>query len=471
MRATAGPPATEGVDAVRDQLDRLIPVLRRMRKHWVVGLLGFAVFSLVVAFFANSYVEQYVSSTVVFHQPAAQTESVTGGREVRADPTLLRELLLRHSRLESLINEVGVHRGIVEQAGINVAVEEVRLRVRFDAVGQSTFRITYRGNSAEMAQKVTKWLAESLVEGDLERRKLAAANTKKFVDEELDRVAQELLAAEEELEVFVTKHPEFSKAAKEREQQRARTRPVARAPRRVVPKPGGGVMPKGADPDPRLIEARSTAIQELSNSTRELTALRAAYTEKHPDVRAAEARVAAAETKVKQTTAAIENQARDEAYDQVESAPPPTTSAKPRPRRRRAAPAPKKAPKPRPSSNLAALEVDFTRLQHAVENARDRQARLADEAHRADAATRSSIAGHDARVVILDEAFLPPMPIRTKKVFYQLGIPVAFLAGLALLLLRAILDDRVYDADDLVQMGYQPLLAVVPSRDARSGRG
>src|SRR5262245_43984741 len=124
-----------------------------MRRHWKVAIVGFSFASLLVVWYASRYVEQYLSSTVVFHQPSLNPESVTGERDMNADPMLLRELLMRHTRIQKLIKEHGVHASIVEAEGMNAAVDEVRRRATFEPVGKSTFRISYRGDSAENAPK------------------------------------------------------------------------------------------------------------------------------------------------------------------------------------------------------------------------------------------------------------------------------------------------------------------------------
>jgi capsular polysaccharide biosynthesis protein len=110
---------------------------------------------------------------------------------------------------------------------------------------------------------------------------------------------------------------------------------------------------------------------------------------------------------------------------------------------------------------VGALELEFTRLLHEAEAVRVRHGRVATESFRAEAATRSQIAGH-SRVVILDQAFLPPTPIRPRSTIYKLGLPVALLFALALLALRALFDDRIYDVNDLTHLGYDPILTVIP---------
>ena len=484
----AAVPEPEGIEAMHAQIDRLRPILRRMRRHWLWGLLGFAIATLLVggyAFFVFS--PPYESETVVFYQPDISPQSL-GQDTGRVDPTFMRELLLRRGRLEELIRELGLHQSTVEKYGIGVAVEEMQRLVSFKPVGKSTFRISYVGDSPEEARDVTAWLADQLVEEELDRRRKQALESKVFLDKELERVTGELAKLEKELGDFIARHPRFATtnndAAREnRPAPAAAPRPRGLGRRPAAPKPAApaAAPQKPPEPDPKLVAERDAAIQELARASRALQELQSQYTDAHPDVGPAKARVAAAEQRVEAATKAIQASMADDLYAIADKpAPAPATSAdvEPPPPRPRARPRPRTEAEPPsdpdelaelPPEELGEVETEWMRLKRAVDEAQQQQSRLAAESFRAEVQSRSRSAGHSARVVILDEAYLPAKPLRSRLFFGKIWAPFAMILAVGLVLGRAVLDDRIYDIDDLANLGMQPLLSVIPSHAARNG--
>lgn len=490
--ATDAAPPPEGIEAMHAHLDRLRPILRRMRRHWMMGLVGFLVVGLLTAGVAFRFRPAYLSETVVFHQEGMNPESLGGGGQ-KIDADFMRELLLRRGRLEKLIDELKLHQKTVQRLGMGVAVDEMQQLVRFKAISNSTFKISYTGESAEEAQAVTKWLADQLVDEDLERRQAQAKQAKEFLDTELARAEVDLAAHEEALGQFISKNPEFGsakmllpsdgKAAAPR--PAPAPAPVAAGPRPRAPKKGEPTpapaprpVPKMAEPDPALVSARQDALQDLARASRELAQLQTSYTEQHPEVSAAQNRVRDAEARVKAAGDAIAKASADDIYSSIEDAPPPLPAPADGPapapapvaKGGKARPAPAAAPEPPPpvlksaDEILGAAETDFMRLKRAVEEARARAERLAAESFRAEVASRSQGTGHEARVVVLDAAYLPAAPIRGRLFFVKIGLPVALLLAMLLVVGRAILDDRIYDATDLRHLGFDPLLTVVPGK-------
>lgn len=482
----AAVPEPEGIEAVHAQIDRLRPILRRMRRHWLWGLLGVAIATLVVggyAFFLFN--PPYESETVVFYQPDISPESL-GQDTDRVDPTFMRELLLRRGRLEDLIRELELHESTVEKYGIGVAVEEMQRLVSFKPVGKSTFRISYIGDSPEEARDVTAWLADQLVEEELVRRRKQAVESKVFLDKELERVTADLAKLEKELGDFIARHPRFATtnndAARDNRSAPAPSprRPVGRRPAAPKPAPAAAAPQKAPEPDPKLVAERDAAIQELTRASRALAELQSQYTDAHPDVAPAKARVAAAEQKVEAATKAIQSSTADDLYAIAEKpAPAPSGSAEPEPSPRpapRVRPAPKADPEPDPEEladlppeELGEVETEWMRLRRAVDEAQQQQSRLAAESFRAEVQSRSRSAGHSARVVILDEAYLPSKPLRSRLFFGKIWAPLALILAVGLVLGRALFDDRIYDTDDLANLGMKPLLSVIPSHASSDG--
>ncbi|MCA9618076.1 MAG: hypothetical protein KC731_03585, partial [Myxococcales bacterium] len=370
--------------------------------------------------------------------------------------------------------------------------DEVQRTVKFEAVGKSTFRIAYFGESPEEARDVTKWLAEALVEEELGRRREQAVQAMQFLQEEQKRVSEELAQKEERLGEFIAEHPQFATGVQaDGRPASAKTQLPAPSPRVPRPRvvrsappsstPAPRATPKAPAPDPKLMAERDAAIAELAQASRKLAELQSKYTDNYPGMDAAKAAVAQAEARVKAANAALEKQARDDIYATIDEPPPPTTSATaapktpaPRARPQPVAVAPKPTPEPEPSGEdtptgeLGAIETEWMQLKRSVDEAREQQGRLAVELFRAEVSSRSQTAGHEARVVILDEAYLPANPQRSRLFFVKIGAPLALILALALVLGRALLDDKIYDGDDLQSLGLDPLLSVIPPTHRRN---
>ena len=416
----------EGIDALRARVDRIKPLLRRMRRHWRIGIIGFLIALAGVCVVAVGYKPVFLSEAVVFHEPSSDSPSLSGGPEP-ADTDLLRQLLWRRSTVEALIGDLKLRQRTVREHGIAVAVEDMRKAMTFSVLGTRTFRIGYKGNSPEEARDVTKWLIDKLVTEDVERHKTQSIKSQELLADEVKRAAQHLRDREEAMARFLAEHPEFSVAKP--------NAPKARAPVEV-------------DAEPALVAERRASMAALSDATRRLSRLHAEHADEHPSVIAAQARVAEAEARLHRANEAIARQIGQANAQKPKAA----TTAGPAPQ-----------PKPRRDEQLAPSETDWPRLRAELDAARDKHERLTAQLFRADVSSRSQPALHDARVVVLDEAFLPPKPIRSRLSFFQLGLPAAAFFAFLLSLAAALWDDRIYDVADLQNLGIEPVLTVIPS--------
>ncbi len=111
----------EGTEAVHAQLEKLQGLVKRMKRHVFIGLLGFVLVGLVTAVFVFRFKPGFLSETVVFHQPGLGPESLGGGATA-TDPTILRELLMQRGRMEKLVDELKLHQDTVQRLGVGVAV-------------------------------------------------------------------------------------------------------------------------------------------------------------------------------------------------------------------------------------------------------------------------------------------------------------------------------------------------------------
>jgi len=103
------------------------------------------------------------------------------------------------------------------------------------------------------------------------------------------------------------------------------------------------------------------------------------------------------------------------------------------------------------------------RLNREVVDVRERFQSLQDKEFKASMVESAAATGRTAQMVVIDPAFVPTHaapPGRTTLMAAGLAgtmvIAVLFALGLALI------DDRIYDRDDIERLGMLPLIGVVP---------
>jgi hypothetical protein len=491
-------PETAGLQS---QLERGRRLLRRMGRHWRFGLLTLVVSACALAVPVLRYHERFLSTAVIYQQQVADPDALGAGPDSGADPTLLQELLLDYQRLSHLIGELGLYDKERRLQGMAVAVAEFRNDITFKPLGKNTFRISFVGDSAEQAQTVTTRLTQTLVDEDRQRRAQRAASGEAFFADEMSRAAVELRAAERELERFVAEHPAYSQAvlpepgtapAPPRRAAGAQRPPAsppaprtarAAAPRATHAEPAAGgaataSAPVAAAPDPAMVAERQAALGALSDATSRLADLRQRYTDEHPSVVAAASRVNAAQARLEAANGALQRSEVDSLYAaDTPAAPVAPSDAEPRrPRSAARAPAPDatvagaadSGPETLDSKEQAALDTQWARLARDVGDARKRHGRLAEDSFRAQVASRSLEAGYNLGVVVLDQASPPDKPIRSRSLLAGLAAFSAFLLSVLLTLARAALDDRIFGEADLVPLGLDPILSVIPAGGSRA---
>ena len=447
------------------------------------------------------YRERFQSSGVVYQVHMAAPESVAAQSDgAGADPMVLEEMLLEEHRLSLLVEALGLYPNLVAQSGMTAAVAELRRNVTFKALGKATFRISFVGDSAAQAQAVTARLTDSLVQEDRTHRTEQAHTSESFLAAEMGRADLELKSAEQDLEAFLAAHPEFSLAVlPDSEASPAATRRLRASARQGAdpgepdrsaqsePMQAKGAAPSSAsprapatyrqDPDPGLVAERRAALAELAQATAELGEMQRKYTDNHPSVMAAQSKVTTAELRVDAANDAVKADLANRVDAKADEPAPPAGSAEaPKRWTAPARPAQAEAPKkltdtatqqPPDAKERAALEAQWTRLAREVSHARKQHERLADEAFRAQVASRSLTEGYAAGVVVLEAASMPDRPIRPRSVFVALGAFAAVAAGMLFAFARAALDNRVYDESDLIAFELEPILAMIPRHVAQ----
>ncbi|MBX3221822.1 MAG: hypothetical protein KF795_14995 [Labilithrix sp.] len=487
----------------REELNRALVVWRRSLSYWKRALLVFVVGAVVSVPFVFTRPRLYRSETVILYQETIRSADLTGGEgsgegAARRVGARLREVLLSRASLEPIIKELGLYFKDPDRRELVEAVEEMRKHIRFKAREGDTFEIAFDGSTPDEAQEVTRRLGDCIIQEAASRRTEGAKTLKEFLSAETDRNAADLRVKEAELAKFVALYPELA--------ARLRGQP---------PSPGASpIGPTTGPSDPQLasLEARAARIErqlarankaepapppppkpppfqpppdspELVSARRDLADKSARYTEKHPDVIAARARLRAAEdaqaalnaAAAEAHAAAIASAARAQADE-----PPPKNAADEAALRqqlaelhaqithRRAAlvqvdgGARSLAAVAVPSSPVE-LEVEFRRLERDVNEGRERQRQLDEKLFKASITASSVMNDRNIQVSILDPAYYPSAPVsKSRTLMLAVLLAASLVLAIATALLSAKLDDRIHDRADLEQLGILPVVGVIP---------
>jgi hypothetical protein len=482
----------------REEVDRLIGMLGRALHFWKRALLVFVVTALVAGPYSITRPRSYKSETVVLYQESIRSADITGGAgEGSADSARklgarLREALLSRASLEPIITELHLYPRTVERRGLVDAVDEMRTHVTFRAREGDTFEISFAGDTPDEVQEVTRRLGETIVKEAASRRSEQAKVLKEFVDAENERNKVELKVKEAALANFLAIHPEFKRppgteglapgtptanaspedaalasleARASRIEYQLRNSGKAAAPRPATPK----ITPPVPD-SPEVVAARRDLADKLAK-----------FTDKHPDVLAARARLRAAEAAQKAAVAAATPAPEPEPLES-----PPSTEDDKELRqqlaalnaqiaaRRASARGVAAAPPPAPGSDAAtpsavAQEVEFRRLSREVTEGRERQRQLDEKQFKASITASSVMNDRNIQVSILDPAYRPTHAIsKPRSTLLAVALAICFALALLTMIISTRLDDRIRARADLEHLDLLPVLGVIPRSPARA---
>lgn len=503
----------KGKRTTREEVEHLVGMVRRAFTYWKRSLLVFVLTAAVAAPISVTRPRKYKSETVVLYQESIRSADLTGGggessgEAARRLGARLREALLSRANLEPIITELHLYPALVERRGLIDAVEEMRTHVTFRAREGDTYEISFEGGTPDEVQEVTRRLGESIVKEAASRRAEQAKVLKEFVDAESERNKVELKQKEAALASFLALHPEFKRiipgtdqiapgaptttpgtpatplspdeaalAALELRASRidAQLRNAGRAPApgTTAPRPA----PTVAD-SPEVIAARRDLADKLAR-----------FTDKHPDVLAARARLRAAEAAQAAAPPPAPTPGHEPAPAPTETKPLTedeketlrqqlaTLNAQIASRRaalRTGAPAGAGAAGPPDAATPAAvaLEVEFRRLTREVGEARERQHQLEDKSFKASISASSAMNDRNIQVSILDPAYRPTHAIsKPRSTLLGAALAICFALALMTMIISARLDDRIRERADLEHLDILPVLGVIPRATSASSQ-
>lgn len=475
-------------------------MIKRTIAHWYVAVLVAIIGGVITFVVVKNRKPVYHSETVIFYREGVRSTYIgpDGPDPLRTLAARLKETLLARSNLEKVVTDFNLFPDIQEKRGMVDAVDRLRSKILFKSRSTDTFAISYDGDTQDQVQEVTQRLAEILVEENTRVRRTQTKITTEFLDSEQKRAEQDVEKAEGELARFLAEHPEFASeqtqpggtqtgvSIRAQERLASAVDPTLEALERQAPRLrsqlSGASSPVGpaasAPPPAALVQAKQQAEQELATARRDLADKQSRFTEQHPDVRAAAARVSSAEASVRRAEQAIaapppvEGPAIDPATGEAAKVKLRSELSKIEKeiQQRKTAKAGPQTDASETAKRIINIETDFSRLTREQSRTRQRLADLEGKVFRADMAASSEQGGYSAQIVVLDPAYKPSAPSSPSRSLLALGgLIVSIGVGIALAAARGILlDDRVYDMEDVDRMALAPVLVVVPP--VRRGR-
>lgn len=497
-RTLAQAAGIEDASGASSELRRLLTILKRALFNWRPSAVFVALGILAGVGVAFIRKPAYRSETIVIYRQGVRMSQEGGGASVSLG-VRLQEMLMARSRLENLVTELNLYEKIQKEEGMVDAIEAFRSDVAFKARSVDTFSIGYKGPSPEIAQRVTDRLAQSLIEENQKLRIEQARTQREFLEAEKGRSETELKGKERDLALFLSEHPEFALDANASNQGGAAVRAAnqpqaaggrdnalqalerqAARNRALLDGQTSPTRPE-ARADPELEAALRQADSDVANARADLAGKKARFTEQHPDVVAAAARVADAEARKKGVEEKVRNsqvaaaaqidasfnpeQAKDKLKKQLSGIEAEIAQ------RKKAADEKDKGKDvdsgPNEEANrIVGTETDFARLTRDVSEARDRMNELERNYFRAQIEASSSLGGYSDQVVVLDPAYLPSRPNPPgKSLIVIIAFGASFAFAFIIAIMRALLDNRVYEESDLARVA--PVLAVVPKAGAK----
>jgi uncharacterized protein involved in exopolysaccharide biosynthesis len=479
----------------RDGLSALLAFMPRVvRAKWiglvaaVLGLAGTAVGVLLTK-------RLYRSETVLLYEKGlvGSGEESAHGLGIR-----LQDAFSSRVRLEGLIKKNKLYPRLVKKKGLVEAADEMNAHVKVLIREGYAYRISFDYDDRDRIQDALTQLVNSVIDEENERRRRQADETKRFLDAERARADEEVRVKEAALGNFLSRHPQLAgvngaapgatiRAAESGagpvdtfglEMQAANIEDaIAKA---KSGQPGVPVMKGGRLLDPTLAAAQSKAAADLQAARRDLAAKEARFTNDHPDVKAAVTAVNQAEKAYRQAEAAAAASATtsstapsgdvaaasDGGGGSIAGLQRALAAVRAQIGAVRARSAPRKEVE-RDLKTSVAVDTEWAELARAATEARERQQQLESRQFQAQLTATLVAANQAGGLTIVDPPFRPMKPITGGRSKVAIGGGLGSLVlALAVMLLAAKLDRRIYGVEDIARVYPVEILVQVPRLEA-----
>ncbi len=493
----------------REYLSALIALApRALRALWIGGIVLVIGLGVTVAWTLSTD-HLYRSEAVMAYDHGVRTSTVgtVDGDSPREIGGRLRDMLTSRQRFERIIKELNLYRRIADRHGMGEAIDEMKKHVLVSSREDLAYRVSFDAAGRELAQRGLELLVNGVVEEDSQRRIHEADETKHFLEAERKHADDDLKIKESALSGFLSAHPVYAHeavgtAASAGGAIRGRTEPggtsassgeVAQLELQAAQieealAAAGVRVTQGTGPvdAPPLVAARDRARSELQQAQRSLTEKQAMYTNEHPDVKAAIRHVAVAESALRRAESALES---DRAGQQTGTPPTPAAAGDDGQDTARTAALKHalaairsqiasvksravvvKDPVPTEGGSPVTIDVEWTRLNRDVAEARERQVQLQGKQFQAELMATLAGGGQGGRIVVIDPPFRPVRPITGGRFkIAGAGLAASIVLSLLTIVLFAAFDDRLYGDRDIHRIVKDGIVVVIPKLTGKIG--
>ena len=509
--ATDAAPQTPA-DALHDALQLVRSILKRSKRYWPVVLTSIVLGAVAFVVAPQLRPPVYRSEVVMTISEGLESGTVLGTGDQRRESARsrnarLRALVLARPNLQALVEQENISPASVAKVGMATVIDDIETQVKVVAGEGSTFVIQFEDLDPGLAQRAAHRLGELLVAQVGRDASERAAATRKFLEDEESKLAEELHSREFEYARFVTAHPEFAMEVAQGQQGRgssmqgtlrgrgtgtestrpgdarsALARQADRLRRRLDqirnPRAVAAQAAAAPSPEPQLTPESRDAIASATAAVRrareELEARETKFTSLHPDVVAAKARLATAQDRLARVEAAARALAAPPSPSSVLPAPPvePETERSLERQLKNVEAAmniqgPGKGDTVEDDQGSAqtvvSLETQWAALMRAVETTRDRHESVQRRLFQAVLLDTAETTGGGSRVAVVQDAYFPMRPSRRGPLTTG-AVALAAMVGLGMLITVGLgfLDPRIVTEWDLARLGIAPIAIMVP---------
>jgi polysaccharide biosynthesis transport protein len=187
-------------------VDQVLSALWR-RRLLVLAVAGgaFLVGGGIVASIPAVY-EATVAIRLEPHHPIADMVPPTISEAPERRVVTIRQELLARPVLQRAIEELGLYRDIVEEEGMDAAIERMRRDISVKLEGDAAFEFTYAADEPNVAAHVANRLPQIFAEEAVKNRQAMAARTTRLFEDEVIKLRNALAEWEKKIAQFKVEH-------------------------------------------------------------------------------------------------------------------------------------------------------------------------------------------------------------------------------------------------------------------------
>lgn len=482
--------------AMADRLARALVLLRRGRRYVLGGAVVFAIGLAVAVLFTLNVRRTYLSECTFAvrapDKPGALESESSAKRAAR-----IKDMVHERARLENAIHKFKLYPGLVESAGMLDAVEAMKPHVGIRARESGRYVVSFDMSETpgvdvrDVVRDVTQYLAESIAEDFVGGSIGELKNDALFLGKEVNTASAEIDTAVKAVSTFLSRHPEFAvpassglsgtpkKAADPVDtgdpvlaalyRQKARLEADLAATSKTAV-PAAPAAPSNTETRDRAVAALDAATKAYAVAQADVVAKSAKLTPEHPDMKSAQATLAAALAHMQEARARLAAIDANKPSGVVDAGASPASDSQADKLKqitaliaaREAVLAKGGAAVPVATSPQLDVETEWQRLLRDLGEAKKRYDEVRGKSEATQLALKAADANKAGLIAIIEPAFRPTKPSKGRRgLTAVLGGLSACAFALLYVLARVLLEDQVADAGDIDALGLAPALGTL----------